>query len=141
MNYYKKIFEDTLTEFKIPNTDRNPDDVKISDEVDQDAFDVRAKDDYNTDPNDPNVGFAASNKQADIKELKSLLSEIDQMSKTVISLSERVSKLNRSFDGITDTTKEIAGINEKLGAFKSGLQSYIIQLPSQEQEEIEGEEY
>ena len=126
MSKYKKVFTKTLNEYNIPDMARNPRDVQVSDEVDAETF--------NVDPMDADVGFKSNNMERDIEELKSILSEVGQMTQKMKDISENIASLGRSFSDIGKTSKTVANINQKLHDLNGELEGYIISLPAQKDE-------
>ena len=127
MPEYRKIFGRVLNEYKIPNTERNPDDVKIASEVDPEPF--------NTEPNDAQVGFRSNNVARDREKLDAIIGEVDDIINKLPTLSEELASLERSFDGIGKSSKTVAAVNQKLNDMKGELQGYIISLPAQKDEQ------
>ena len=126
MPEYKRVFEKVLNEYNLPNMSRNRDDVKLSDEVDPNTF--------NVDPMDADVGFRNNNMERDVERLKSILKEIGTVNEKMKKISENVASLERSFSGIGKTSKTIATINQKLHDLNGELEGYIISLPAQKNE-------
>jgi hypothetical protein len=130
MAEYKRIFENVLLdEFKIPDTQRRPEDVEISDEVDANIF--------NTDPMDDNVGYKNDNMERDVAELKGILEDVSNMTIKMKSISEQLAELKRSFADIGKSSKTVANINQKLHDLNGELEGYIISLPAQKDDEEE----
>lgn len=126
MPEYEKTFKTVLNEYDIPDTSRNREDVKISDEVDDEAFNVN--------PMDANVGFRSNNMERDVDQLKSILEKINQMTDEMKNISETIASLERSFGDIGKTSKTVANINQKLHDLNGELEGYIISLPAQKNE-------
>lgn len=126
MPEYEKTFKTVLKEYDIPSISRNRDDVKISDEVGDEAF--------NVDPMDANVGFRSNNMERDIGELKSILEKIGRMTEEMKNISETIASLGRSFNDIGKSSKTVANINQKLHDLNGELEGYIISLPAQKNE-------
>jgi hypothetical protein len=127
MPEYRKIFGKVLNEWKIPDTKRNPDDVKIDSEVDAEPF--------NTQPNDVNVGFRNNNILRDRQKLDDIIRDVDNIIDILPTLSEKLAFLERSFDGIGKSSKTVAAVNQKLNEMIGELQGYIIALPAQKDEQ------
>jgi len=129
MPEYSRVFKKTLKEYNIPDTSRNLDDVKLSDEVDSEVF--------NVDPTNVNVGFKSSNTERDVKELKNILNQIEQMADKMKSISEEIASLDRSFLDIGKTSKTVANINQKMKDLIGELEGYVISLPAQKDKDTE----
>mgnify|MGYP003150005601 CR=1 FL=1 len=127
MPEYRKIFGRVLNEYKIPNTERNPDDVQIDSETDPEPF--------NTQPNDAQVGFRSNNVARDREKLDNIIRDVDNIIDILPTLSEKLASLERSFDGIGKSSKTVAAVNQKLNEMIGELQGYIIALPAQKDEE------
>ena len=125
-DYYEKIFGSVLTEFTMPDTSRKTDDIQFDPDTDTEAF--------NVDPMDANVGYKTSNVVREVKELKTILSDVTKMSSNMKYISKQIASLSRSFADIGKTSKTVATINQKLHDLNGELEGYIISLPAQSDE-------
>jgi hypothetical protein len=130
---YKQYFKSVLNEeLGLPDISRNPDDVQFSDDL---PPEMRKQFDVPEDITSGEVGFKEDNLERDVQELNSTISDVKSISQKLQGMTERITELNRSFNGISSIADDIAKAYAAVEAVATNLSVYSIKLPAQQEKE------
>jgi len=137
INDYKKLFTSVLNEMDGMDISRNPDDVRFSDDL---KPEMRKQFDVPEDIMNGQVGFKEDNLERDVQELNSLITEVKSVSQSLQKMTERLSELGRSFNGISSIAEDVAKAYAAVEAVATNLSVYSIKLPAQQEKEKKEQE-